>query len=394
MNIVLDRQNAVTKLSYIDTQEELEAFVLRAKGSPVLAIDTEFLREKTYYPNLCLLQLATEDEVAIVDPFGVEDLAVLAPLLTDESTVKLFHAGYQDLLILYREVGCLPCPVFDVQNAAALLGQSHQAGLATLLSAFLGVSIKKSDSFTDWTQRPLADTQMEYAADDVIYLPRLYREMKRLLEENKRIHWLDEEFAEMSDPERYIEKPYERYRHLKRGNQLSRRQMAAAREVAAWREREAMARDIPRRWVLTDEQVVEACKREAKTIDDLFMVRGVKQTLSMRDARKVVELMRRALASDESTWPRQETPQSCEPNVDSAVDLMEALMRVRAKEEGIAMQTLGCHGDLALVARGHLDETPLMRGWRRKTIGNDLMRLLAGEITLGLNGNELVVIES
>lgn len=359
----------------------------------MLAIDTEFLREKTYYPNLCLVQLATDEDVAIIDPFGVEDLSAMAPVLLDEKVVKLFHAGAQDLAILHREAGCLPRPVFDVQNAAALLGQSHQAGLATLLSAFLGVTIKKGDSFTDWTQRPLADTQLEYAADDVVYLPRLYREMKRLLEENGRLHWLDEEFEEMSNPERYEERPYERYKHLKRGNQLSRRQMAAAREVAAWREREAMMRDIPRKWVLTDEQVVEACKREARTIDDLFMVRGIKQSLSMRDARKVVELMRRALASDESTWPRPETPQSSEPNVDSAVDLMAALMRVRAKEAGIAMQTVGCHGDLAMVARGHLDEAPLMHGWRRKIIGNDLMRLLSGEITLGLKDNELVVIE-
>ncbi len=372
----------------------LEEFAASARTSSVLAIDTEFLREKTYYPNLCLLQLATDDDVAIIDPFAVDDLEVLRPLLLDENMVKLFHAGSQDLAIIYRELGCLPHPIFDVQNAAALLGQSHQAGLANLVSAFLGISIKKKDSFTDWTQRPLAESQKEYAAEDVIYLPPLYREMTRLLKKKGRLSWLEDDFEEMSNPLRYSEDPRERYKHLKRGNQLSRRQMAAAREVAAWREREAMTRDIPRKWVMTDEQLVEVCKREARTIDDLYMVRGVKQSLPVRDARKVVGLMRKALSSDESTWPRSEASQTCEPNVDSAVDLMAALMRVRAKESGIAMQTIGSHSDLALVARGHLDDSPVMHGWRRKIIGNDLVRLLSGEITLGLNNNELVIIES
>ncbi len=380
-------------MSYIDSQEKLEEFALAAGTSTVLAIDTEFLREKTYYPNLCLLQLATDDDVAIIDPFAVDDLTVLSDVLRNESVVKLFHAGSQDLAILYKEVGCLPTPVFDVQNAAALLGQSHQAGLASLVSHFLGINIKKSDSFTDWTRRPLADSQMEYAAEDVIYLPRLHAEMTRLLEEKGRLHWLDDEFAEMSNPDNYEERPFERFRRLKRGNQLNRRQMAASREIAAWREREAMRRDIPRKWVLTDEQIVEACKREARTIDDLFMVRGIKQTLSMRDARKVVELMRKALASPESSWPKPDVPQSCEANVDSAVDLMEALMRIRAKAEGIAMQTIASRSDLALVARGHFDESPVMHGWRKKIIGKDLVRLLGGEILLGLKDNELVVVE-
>ncbi len=381
-------------MSYIDSQEKLEEFALAAGKSSVLAIDTEFLREKTYYPNLCLLQLATDDDVAIIDPFAVDDLTVLSDIMLNSSVTKLFHAGSQDLAILYKEVGCLPEPIFDVQNAAALLGQSHQAGLASLVSHFLGINIKKSDSFTDWTRRPLADSQMEYAAEDVIYLPRLYAEMKRQLEEKGRLHWLDDEFAQMGNPANYEERPLERFRRLKRGNQLSRRQMAASREIAAWREREAMRRDIPRKWVLTDEQIVEACKREARTIDELFMVRGIKQTLSMRDARKVVDLMRKALASPESSWPKPEAPSACEANVDSAVDLMEALMRIRSKEEGIAMQTIASRADLALVARGHFDESPVMQGWRKLVIGDDLMALLEGKIFLGLKDNELVTIKN
>lgn len=381
-------------MEYVDNQGALEAFVEEAASSPFLAIDTEFLREKTYYPNLCLLQACVEGGTFIIDPFAVDDLGVVAPLLEDPRSVKLFHAGSQDLEILYREVGVLPRPIFDVQAAAALLGHSHQAGLASLVSSFLGVSIKKADSFTDWTRRPLAPSQLDYAADDVVYLPRLHEAMASQLEELGRLHWLDDEFAEMSDPAHYEVDPYSRFRRLKRGNQLSRKQMAAAREVAAWREIQAQKRDVPRKWILTDEQVVEACKREAKNIDELFMVRGVKQSLSTRDAREVASLMRKAFASDEDTWPKPQAPSACEPNVDSAVDLMQALMRVRSKEAGIAMQTLGSHSDMAALARGHVEESALTKGWRREVVGDDLLRLLEGRIRLSLSDNELVVDES
>lgn len=380
-------------MEYIDNQEGLAALAKEAMTSRYVAVDTEFLREKTYYPNLCLVQLCTEGGTYVVDPFAVDDLGVLAPVFENEAAVKLFHAGTQDIEILYREVGAMPRPIFDVQVAAALLGQSYQAGLASLLSSFLGVSIKKSDSFTDWTRRPLAASQLSYAAEDVIYLPRLYEVMTTRLEELGRLHWLDDEFADMTNPENYEVDPYARYRRLKRGNQLSRKQMAAAREVAAWREVQAQRRDIPRKWVLSDEQVVEACKREATSIDELFMVRGVKQGMSTRDAREVAQLMKKAFASDESTWPKPDAPSQCEPNVDFPLDLMQALMRARSKETGIAMQTFGSHGDMALLARGHVEESALMKGWRRKIIGNDLVRLLEGRIRLGLNENELVVEE-
>ena len=189
---------------YIANQESLEAFVERARSSSVLAIDTEFLREKTYYAKLCLLQLATDDEAVIVDPFEVDDLGVLEPLLADEGIVKLFHAGGQDLEIILREVGVIPRPVFDTQVAAALLGYTQQIGYAALVHAECGVSLKKIDSFTDWSRRPLSDSQREYAADDVVYLPRLYASMRAALEEKGRLSWLDRDFEELCDPARYL----------------------------------------------------------------------------------------------------------------------------------------------------------------------------------------------
>ena len=336
---------------YIANQENLAAFVDRAMHSSVLAIDTEFLREKTYYAKLCLIQLATDDETAIVDPFAVDDLRVLAPVLRNEGVMKLFHAGNQDLEILLREVGVLPHPLFDTQVAAALLGHTQQIGYAALVHAECGVTLKKIDSFTDWSRRPLSESQLEYAADDVVYLPRMYERMRAQLVELGRLAWLDRDFEDMADPARYATNERERYKRLKRVSQLSRRQLSAAREVAAWRELEAQRRDVPRKWVVTDEQIVEACKREARSIDDLFMVRGLSDRLSTKDARTVVALIAAAVDASPDTWPEPDRCGKNEPNVDAELDLMCALVRLRAKQNGVAFPTLASHDDLSRVAR-------------------------------------------
>lgn len=376
---------------YIADQGEFESFLKRAEGSSVLAIDTEFLREKTFYPKLCLLQLATDDEVAIVDPFAISDLGALTPLLRDERTVKLLHAGSQDLDILYRELGVLPTPIFDTQIAAALLGHVQQIGYGSLVSAVCGVSLKKADSLTDWSQRPLSDSQLDYAADDVVYLPELYRRMTTALKEKGRLHWLDDDFADLSSAARYESDPRERYRRLKRVSTLSRRQMSAAREVAAWRELQAEGRNVPRKWILTDEQIVEACRREARTVGELFQVRGIREKLSTRDAREAARALALGLDAPADEWPSPDTGGKSERNVDAQVDLMLALVRLRAKENDVAMPTLASHDDLARVARGHCEGVDVMRGWRRALVGDELLDLLAGRIALRLSGDGLVV---
>ncbi|WP_080797202.1 ribonuclease D [Arabiibacter massiliensis] len=376
---------------YIANQENLAAFVERAMASSVLAIDTEFLREKTYYAKLCLLQLATDEETAIVDPFAVDDLRVLAPLLENENVMKLFHAGSQDLEILLREVGVLPRPLFDTQVAAALLGHTQQIGYAALVHAECGVMLKKIDSFTDWSRRPLSRSQLEYAADDVVYLPRMYERMRAQLERKGRLSWLDRDFEELADPARYQTNERERYRRLKRVSQLSRRQLSAAREVAAWRELEAQRRDVPRKWVITDEQIVEACKREARTIDELFMVRGMSDRLATKDARTVVALITSALNATPDTWPELDRCSRNEPNVDAEMDLMCALVRLRAKQNDVAFPTLASHDDLARVARGYREGVDLLRGWRRALVGEELLDLLDGKLALSLEAGDVKV---
>ena len=376
---------------YIANQENLAAFAARAASSRVLAIDTEFLREKTYYARLCLLQMATDDEVAIIDPFAVDDLGVLAPLLADAGIVKLFHAGSQDIEILLREIGEPPRPAFDTQIAAALLGHTQQIGYASLVHAECGVSLKKIDSFTDWSRRPLSESQLSYAAEDVIYLPQLYAKMRAELERKGRLTWLERDFEELVDPARYAPNERGRYRRLKRVSQLSRQQLSAAREFAAWRELTAQRRDVPRKWVVTDEQIVEACKREARSIDELFMVRGLSDRLSTKDARAVVQLIAAGLDAPADTWPDADRISKSEPNVDAELDLMVALVRKRAKENGVAFPTLASHDDLARVARGYRGDVDVLRGWRRALVGEELLDLLAGKLSLSLKDGVLEV---
>lgn len=367
---------------YITTQKQLAEFVEYAKTCDVLAVDTEFMREKTYWPKLCLIQLGTDERFVAVDPFKVRDLSPLADLFTDESIVKLFHSAVQDIELIHNVLGVVPRPIFDTQVAAALLGDVLQIGYGALVMNECGVKLKKADSFTDWNRRPLADSQIEYALDDVIYLPRMYRSMKAKLEGMGRLSWLDRDFEELADESRYTVDSRSRYTHLKRVNQLTRQQLAAARNIAAWREDLAMARNVPRKWILTDEQIVEICKREPRSLDDLFMVRGVSNALSIQDARRVLRACVEGLDLPEEQWPELPKPPKSEPNVDPQVDLMYSLVKVRARENGVAFAVLASHADLAKIARGHYDDVDTLKGWRKKIVGKELVDLVEGKIAL------------
>ena len=376
---------------YIASQADLEAFLERASKHDVLAIDTEFLREKTYYPKLCLLQMGTAEETAIIDPFGIDDLTVIRPILENEKIVKLFHAGYQDIEIMLYDIGCVPHPLFDTQVAAALLGQTQQIGYGALVHSMCGVKLKKADSFTDWSARPLSESQLKYAADDVIYLPKLYDIMTEKLKSKGRLSWLDDEFREMEKPESYLVDERERFRRLKHVGQLTRRQMAAAREMAAWREIEARKRNIPRRWVLTDEQIVESCRREPKKIDDLFMVRGIRERLTTRDARELISLVRAALDSAPDTWPEVQNNNRSEQNVDIQVEMLMSIVRMRAKENDIAIPTLASTADVTAIARGHRKNIDLLKGWRREIVGNDLVDFMEERTILCIQDGKPVI---
>ena len=378
----------------VENDAQLKEFLALCEKSSYMAIDTEFLREKTYYAKLCLIQVAIEGASAIIDPFTIEDLTVMASVLTNKKIVKIFHASSQDIEILYHETGVVPTPVFDTQVAAALLGKSQQASYAALVQSFCQVTLPKKDSFTDWSRRPLSPSQVEYAADDVTYLPRIYNDMVKQLTEKGRMSWLDDAFAEISNPSKYEVDPRSRYRKLKRVNQLSPRQMAAAREFAAWRELRAQKLNIPRKWVVSDEQIVEACRREPRSLDELYMVRGLRESLKAGDARHVLKLIQTGLNCPEEDLPQTKVSQRSEANVDIAVDLMNAIVRLRARENKIAPQTLAPHAELMKLARGHDEDCDLLKGWRYRVVGKELSDFLEGKFLLQLVDGNLKIIRS
>lgn len=369
---------------YVSDTRTLAELVKTLRTSPAVCIDTEFMREKTYYAKLCLIQVATADVIAIIDPLAIEDLSPLAALLEDRDVVKVFHAGSQDLEILFQVLGVATDPVFDTQTAATLLGYPQQVGYGTLVSEMLGVSLDKGDSFTDWSRRPLTATQSVYAENDVRYLVKVYDAMLGTLEETGRMEWLRSDFERMADPESYRIAPLEMWRKVKRASTLKRRQLAVLREVAAWRELEAQHRDMPRKWILSDESLIEVARRVPANEVELKDIRGVGEKINKRVATSLLAAVARGVSVPEEEWPRIEKRHRPLVDVDGAVDLMAALVRVRAREHGVAVPLLAPRNELERIAGGEREGVPALEGWRKKIVGDELIELLEGRISLHL----------
>lgn len=376
----------------LSTTEDLAEFVDRARGAPAIGLDTEFMREKTYFPRLCLVQLSLADGTVIVDPLAIGDLSPLFSVLRDTKIVKVLHAGTQDLEIFYRLMGTTAAPVFDTQLAANLAGFPQQTGYATLVKDLVGVQLDKADTFTDWARRPLTKAQVEYAHDDVRYLLPVYEKLKGSLQRDERIEWLQQDFDRLADPAFFEVVPEEQWRRLKRVSGLNRRQLAVARAVAAWREREAQRKDTPKRWVLSDESIVEIARRMPAAAEDLAAIRGVPDKLARRSYGGVLQAVAGARALPDDALPilerRRRKPAQ---DTDGAVDLMVALVRLRAREHGVAMPILASRDDLERLAAGDREAHALLEGWRRKIVGEELLALLDGRLTLRVKDGLLEV---
>lgn len=377
--------------TYISDFAGLQELVARLRKARVVAIDTEFMREKTYFAGLCLIQLGTDEFSAIVDPLAFEDLSPLAALLTDSAVTKVLHAGSQDLEIFQARFGVPTAPVFDTQIAATLAGFPQQVGYGALVQELLGVKLDKGDSYTDWARRPLSDTQVEYALNDVRYLPEVHARLLETLDREGRLDWLSADFARLEDPATYEVVPEEQWRRVKRISSLNRRQLAVAREVTAWREREAMRRNVPKRWVLGDESVVEIARRAPTTPAELTAIRGVSDRVGKGSAKGVIEAVSAGLACPEAELPSLDKRKRPAGDVDAAVDLMVAIVRKRARERGVAMPLLASRDDLERLAAGERENNPLLTSWRREMVGEELVRLLDGAVSLSLVDGELMV---
>ncbi len=365
---------------YLSTQAELDAFCARAASCEVLAVDTEFLRERTYYPRLCLVQVAAGDEIAAVDPILIGDLSPLAALFEDPSVTKVLHACTQDLEVILDGMGCACAPVFDTQLAAAFLGMRQQVSLGSLVEAYCGVRLPKAESLTDWSRRPLDPEQLTYAEDDVRYLPGIHERMVGELTERGRLSWVMPEMEALCDPARLRRDPREAYLRLRRSGSLTRRQLAVAREVCAWREGVAARHDIPRKWVVSDEVVVEICKRTPLSVERLRRIRGTDQ-LSEPDTRSLVEAVRTGTECPAESCPKVVRHPRPSPETEGIIDLMYAVLRLVSERSGVATQLIATRDDLLDFLQDR-EGSPLAGSWRWELAGRTLDRLLSGEVGL------------
>ncbi len=379
---------------YVRDAGQLRELVARISGAPAIAIDTEFMREKTYWAKLCLVQVATPELSAIIDPLAVEDLSPLYPLLHDEAVLKVLHSGQQDLEIIYRLTGAPAKPVFDTQIAATLAGFPQQVGYASLVKELVGVELDKSDTYTDWAKRPLSETQVEYALNDVRYLVDVHAILDANLRQAGRLPWLEADFERLALPQSYEIDPDELFRRLKKVSSLNRRQLAIVQKVTAWREREAQRRDIPRRWTVGDESLIEIARRAPANERELLAIRGVKDKLARASYAGVLAAVAEGRAVADEDLPRLQKRARRAVDIDGAVDLMISLVRLRAKEHGVALQLLASRDEMEQLASGERDASPLLQGWRAKLIGDELVELLEGRISLSVRSGRLSVVHA
>lgn len=376
---------------YIADSGSLKRLCESISGAEYLAIDTEFMRERTYYARLCLVQVAAPGVAAIIDPLALEDISPLYAILRDQSTVKILHAGQQDLEILWLMMGDTAKPVFDTQIAATLAGFPQQAGYAALVKELLGIELDKSDTYTDWSRRPLSDRQIEYALNDVRHLPELYERLRERLEAGGRISWLDADFARLADPGNYHVDPDRMFLKVKRMSSLNRRQLGVLQKLAAWRELEARRRDVPRKWVMGDESLVEIARGAPKDKAGLRAVRGVADKLPKAAYEGALAAVREGLAVPDDQLPRIDKRRRRMTDVDGVIDLMAALVRMRAKQHDVAVPLLASRDDIEALASGERAGCALMEGWRRRLVGAELLELLEGRLALSVEDGSLTV---
>ena len=359
---------------FIDTQSALDAFVQRWQTAPFLALDTEFIREQTYYPQLCMVQVGDGQDAVCVDPLAGLDLKGLLDCLYAPGSARVFHAAGQDLEIFVRLTGGCPSALFDTQVAAGLLGYGEQLGYAGLIEKLVGVKVDKSLSRTNWARRPLSAAEIAYAADDVRHLADIYPRLLQELEDRGRLSWLREECVAMAEPRRYCPSPETEWKRLKGLVRMDARAQHVAARLAAWREVLAEQRDRPRRWILADEAIYLLAERRPQTLQQLTDLQALPPKSLDRHGAALLEQIAEGAASDAP-------PLMVDPRGDEAEKqrLKRVLERARAIAADLVIppSLLAPRADLeALVAQGAEAKVALLRGWRREVAGAELLTLL------------------
>ena len=381
-------------MTLISTTAELADFCDRQSGADFIAIDTEFLRDTTYWPKLCLVQVGgPEDSVAIDTLAEGIDLGPLYRMLADESLLKVLHSARQDLEIFYNLTGRLPRPIFDSQVAAMVCGFGESVAYQTLARELAGARIDKTSRFADWSHRPLTQRQIDYALADVIHLRPIYEKLKRKLRHNGREAWLGQEMDILTDPETYRLSPDDAWRRLKPRSH-DRRFLAVLQQVAAWREEEAQRRDVPRNRVLRDEQLLDIAAHRPKTAEVLGRTRGLSLDFAQgRLGTGILAAVEAGLAVPENERPKPVKRPELNGDPGPLVELLKVLLKLRCREHHVAQKLVACTPDLEQLALDDEAPIPALQGWRREIFGEAALALKRGELALGADGKEIAVID-
>lgn len=377
-----------TPYTYINTTSALAKFFEQIQNTRWIALDTEFVREKTFYPQLCLVQIATEQAVACIDPLAITDLGPLLAIIYNPSVTKVMHAARQDMEMFYHLRGELPRPVFDTQLAAPLLGLKEQMGYAALVESMLGVLLNKAHTRADWSHRPLSRAELDYAADDVRYLAALYPRLRDSLANKGRLQWLDNDFAQLSEPSLYANPPADAWLRVKGLQRLRGRQLAVAQNLAKWREETAQQQDRPRSWILRDENLLDLARLQPKNKIELAQLRGLHEQSAARHGESILRII--AEAQNHPPIPVPDTHQTV-PLTEAQEVVVDILLAVIRK-----LSTEHCIHPSVIANRKHVEQLVLgdtsasvLHGWRRQMVGETLLSVLDGTMLLRVQDKAL-----
>jgi len=379
-------------MNVITTQDALNAFCEGAAHKPFICVDTEFMRESTFYSILCLIQAATDDDEVIIDPLAEGlDLSPFNALLMDEKIIKVLHAARQDMEIFYAICGAVPKNIFDTQIAAMALGFGDSAGYGALVKGRLDINLDKGARFTDWSRRPLSEKQLSYAIADVTHLRDLYPDVVDELEAKGRMGWVLEEMAPQMEEKLYTFEPENAWERLKVRNP-KKHYLAALKAAAAWRERQAKEKNIPRRRVLKDDAMYDLAQQKPKDIAALGRLRGIPRGFEKsRSAKDLVEALNAAIANADDYAPKLPKVQHMPPNLGPTIEMLKTLLRLRTEYVDIAPRMVANNADIEkLAAFGDKADVAALKGWRKDIFGDDALKMLDGKIGLRLEGREVV----
>jgi ribonuclease D len=379
-------------MDLIKSNEELAVACARLAAASFIAIDTEFMREQTFWPRLCLIQIASEDTEVLIDSLAPGlDLKPFFDLMVDERVLKVFHSARQDVEIVHHLAGVIPHPIFDTQVAAMVCGFGEAVSYTMLVKRLLGRNLDKTSRFTDWSRRPLSDRQLTYALGDVVHLRDLYPQLRAQLDKSERASWLNEEMGVLTDSATYELHPEQAWKRLKMRIKTP-KALAVLMELAAWREREAQTQDVPRARILKDEALYDIASQAPRTIDDLGSLRTLHNGFARSTrGRAVLEVVGRGLERDPKTIPPIERGEPMPPEAQAVVDLLRVLLKATAGRHGVAPKLIATSEELEQIARSDDADAAVLRGWRKKLFGDDALALKRGELALVIDGGEVSV---